>query len=248
VHALQKQALAAHRQGDHEQMVELITSQEAGRQIYDQMHRTAQHEIITLLRPPMLISRLDVSPDQDEQYQREAQARGVLYRSIVDADFMVLPGAVQRIKDDMKAGEEVRVILHLPFKMALVDGRLAFVPLNLQRLDSPSLLVRSSALLDAFCALFEILWERAAPISFAHGGVLEIGDSSTRLSKEAKDLVTLLATGLNDKKIAGELHISQRTLERRIAELMRSLDTRTRFQTGWLAALRLSGATLPPDA
>jgi len=49
-----------------------------------------------------------------------------------------------------------------------------------------------------------------------------------------------MGVGMNDKAIAHNLQISIRTLERRVADLMHSLDTRTRFQAGWAAALHLS--------
>jgi len=46
-----------------------------------------------------------------------------------------------------------------------------------------------------------------------------------------------LAAGLNDKAIAHEAGISDTTLTRRVAELMKCFDTHTRFQLGWRAAL-----------
>jgi DNA-binding NarL/FixJ family response regulator len=110
------------------------------------------------------------------------------------------------------------------------------------------LLVRSSALLDALHALFELLWERAAPISFKRGGTLEIAKPDARLREDANELVTLMAAGLQDKAIAHELRISASTLNRRVVETMRALDARTRFQLGWLAALRLSSATAGSEA
>ncbi len=248
IQALQEQAAAARQTGGQEQMVELITSREAERQTFDQMQRTAQHEVITLTRLPVVLSRLDIPYEQDHRMQSEAQCRGVRCRSIVDSDFLALPHAVARVRNDMKAGEQVRVISHLPFKLVIVDRRIGIIPLVLKK--SPNyivLLVRASPLLDALYALFEMFWERAAPISFSRCDALEVGDSLSQLPEATGDLISLMATGLNDKKIADELRISQRTLERRIAKLMQKLGTRTRFQTGWLAALRLSGATLPPD-
>jgi hypothetical protein len=49
---------------------------------------------------------------------------------------------------------------------------------------------------------------------------------------------------LNDKAIAHDIGISDTTLTRRITELMKSFDTRTRFQLGWRAALE----TFPQSA
>lgn len=248
---LQKQVVPRTDAGKH--VVELISGREALSQVFEQMHRVAQQEVISLIRLPMFVSRLDISVEQDHLSQRQAHARGVLYRSIVDAEFLALPGALGGIRDDMKAGEEVRVIPHLPLKMVLADHSLAFIPLNLQQPDGPSLLVRSSALLDALHSLFEILWERAAPISFTQTGMMERGESDSPLTEEAKNLISLLAAGLNDKNIAHEMGVTTRTLQRRVTALMQTLDARTRFQLGWLGALHLyasdvlSGIQESPD-
>lgn len=238
-----QELVSAQRGGEQEPIVEIVTSHEAERQINEQIDRVAQHEVVSLVRLPLLISRLDQPNEQRQRTQREAQARGVRYRSIVDAEILTLPGAVKSIRSDMKAGENVRVLPELPFKMALADHRAAFIPLNLENAGTPSLLVRSSALIDALHALFELLWERAAPIAFTRGGTLELGKPDAQLRQDAHELVTLMAAGLQDKAIAHELGISASTLNRRIVETMKVLEARTRFQLGWLAALRMSGAT-----
>jgi DNA-binding NarL/FixJ family response regulator len=119
--------------------------------------------------------------------------------------------------------------------MVMADRSIALIPLNLERPGSPSLLVRSSALLDALYAMFELLWNQAAPIAFTRAGMLRTGEPAAHLPTDAERLLPLLAAGLNDKAIAHELGISPSTLNRRIAELMKSVDARSRFQLGWLA-------------
>lgn len=243
IQKLQEQANSVQRGDEQEQMVELITSSESERQILEQMELTAEHEFITLMRTPMRITQYDVPAEQyDNRTQRAAQARGVRYRSVIDSELLGISGYLQGVRADMKAGEEVRVTPNLPLKLVLADRRLALIPLNLGKLNSPALLVRSSTLLDALYELFEMFWERAAPISFSQAGELQLCTSESELSEEVKGLISLLAAGLNDKTIAYDLNISKRTFERRIAELMRILNARTRFQIGWLAALRLTGA------
>ena len=234
------QEQAAH-QDDREQLVELITSREAERQAFEHMQRNAQHEIVGLIRLPILITRVDVPTEQGQSTQREAQARGVRFRSIVDTPFMETSGVAERVLSDVRAGEDIRVVPSLPFKMVMADRKVAFIPLNLEREDSPSLLVRSSALVDALYALFESLWQRAVPIAFAQGGKLEIGERDSVLREQAQTFVSLLAAGLPDKAVAHELGISASTLNRRIVDIMALLNASTRFQLGWLAALRLSG-------
>jgi sugar-specific transcriptional regulator TrmB len=229
---LQEQA-ARNAASPAEQMVELITSSQAVNQIFSRLQQSIQAEVICMQRAPVLFSSFDETDDA----QKKALAKGVNVRSIADAEFLALPGAMNRVRHDMAAGEQVRVFPVLPFKMVVVDQRIGLIPLSLHEPDGPSLLVRSSALLDALCALFETLWERATPITFSVAGALKDGEAAARVPQAAARLIPLLAAGFNDKAIAHELDISPATLNRRMAELMRSLDTRTRFQAGWLAAL-----------
>jgi len=229
------QQRAAESAGEKRQMIELVTSREAERHVFEQMQHAAQHELIFLERPPILIA----GPEQPNETEMKALSRGVRYRSIADQSFLALPGVLTRIRADMQAGEEVRVVSQLPFKMVMADRNIALIPLNLERPGSPSLLVRSSALLDALYAMFEILWDQAAPIAFTRSGAMETRELASRMPAETEQLLSLLAAGLNDKAIAHELGISASTLNRRIAEIMKSVDARTRFQLGWLAS-RLS--------
>jgi sugar-specific transcriptional regulator TrmB len=225
--------------GKSRQIIELITSHEAERHVFEQIQHAARHELIFLARPPILIA----GPEQPSDTQVNAIARGVRYRSIADQAFLAIPGVVARIRADLEVGEEVRVVSELPLKMVMADRSVALIPLNLESPDSPSLLVRSSALLDALYSMFELLWDRAAPIAVTPAGQLQTGEPGMRLPAEADQLMPLLAAGLNDKAIAYELGISASTLTRRITEIMDRLDAQTRFQLGWLAARHWS----PPE-
>jgi sugar-specific transcriptional regulator TrmB len=229
IQRLQERAAAS--AGEQRQMIELVTTREAERHLFEQMQHAAQHELIFLERPPILIA----GPEQPNETEMKALARGVRYRSIADKAFLELPGVMTRIREDIEAGEEVRVVSQLPFKMVMADRSIALIPLNLERTGSPSLLVRSSALLDALYAMFELLWNQAAPIAFTRAGALSTGELASRVPADAERLLPLLAAGLNDKAIAHELGISASTLNRRIAELMKAVDARSRFQLGWLA-------------
>ena len=238
------QERAAEGAGDRRQMIELITTHEAERHVFEQMQNAAKHELIFLERPPILIA----GPEQPNETEMKALARGVRYRSIADKAFLAIPGVPTRIRADMAAGEEVRVVSQLPFKMVMADRSIALIPLNLERPGSPTLLVRSSALLDAFYAMFELLWSQAAPIAFTRSGELRTGELAPRLPPETEQLVPLLAAGLNDKAIAHDLGISASTLNRRIAELMKVVDARSRFQLGWLVRGIAGGAGPEPKS
>ncbi len=231
--------VVADRRGAGEQVVEVITARRAESQMLGQIVNSAQREVAALVRPPVRVLRLDVPTERGHSDQRKSQTRGVRHRSVVSEDFLDLEGAVQSIRSDMRAGEEVRVARCLPLKMVLADRRVALIPLDSRRPDSPSLLIRSSDLLDSLYALFELLWDKAAPISFTRTDAQRSGTDASRLGEDIEALISLMATGLNDKTIAYDLHIPKRTFTRRTSEMMRALSARTRFQAGWLAALSL---------
>ncbi len=153
-----------------------------------------------------------------------------------------MPGAIERLRNSTLAGERYRVVPSLPFKLIIVDRRIAILPLTVTKPDGNVLLVRASALLDALAVVFDMFWERAAPITFSATSASRIGDPARGLSREVDEVLPLLAAGLNDKSIAHQLDYSLRTLERRVVEIMESLGARTRFQAGWLAALRLKSS------
>jgi sugar-specific transcriptional regulator TrmB len=210
-----------------EQLVELITSRAALSQIVVQMLQTVQSEIVGFQRAPTL-------QIQGFPYEMPPDLR---IRTISDAGYLALPGALNSLRLDIEKGEEARVSPTLPIKMLIVDRRIGIVPLNVEDQGGPVMLVRSSSLLDSLYALFELTWERSTPIVFTSTGKLETGKPDSRLSEAAGQVIPLLAAGLNDKAIAYEAGMSTTTLNRRIAELMKCFGTRTRFQLGWRAAL-----------
>ena len=237
IRQLQEQTAPADNGQGH--LVEMLTSRQAERQAFEHLQSTATFEVQTLVRLPMLISRLEEDPDIDEQTQRDAQSRGVRYRSIVDSEYLAYPGAVRRVRAEMLAGEEIRVVSRLPLKMVVVDRRVAFIPLGVDRAQSPSLLVRSPALVNALHVLFEMLWNGAAPIALRGDIDTDTGMDSVDLP-QVLSLMVLLAAGMDDKTIIRELNISASTLHRRMGEMMASMGARTRFQLGWSVALRFS--------
>jgi sugar-specific transcriptional regulator TrmB len=220
-----------------EPLIEIIAGRDAIAHIFDQIQRAAQRELLGLERPPYVTG----SPHQHFEVQKQAIARGVVYRNIVDATVLEIPGKADAVRKDVEGGEKTRVLSGLPLKLVIADRRIALIPLNLAQASDTALLVRPSSLLDALCELFEILWQRATPFGIA--SLSASPSASARLPVDSDKLVSLLAAGMNDKAIAYELGLSARTMERRIVELMQNLDARTRFQAGWQAALRTISST-----
>lgn len=61
-------------------------------------------------------------------------------------------------------------------------------------------------------------------------------ETSGELDARDKRILELLSSGTTDSVIAKRLKVSQRTVERRVRELMDRLGATTRFQAGVLAA------------
>jgi transcriptional regulator with XRE-family HTH domain len=225
-----------------ERIVEIL-SREAAAQVFAQIIQSAEHDILGLERPPVLVS----SNDAPDDMQLKLLARGVRFRSITDSSMLNAPGTLNRLRAATLAGEQYRVYPSLPFKLIVVDHRIGIIPLNLARPDGPALLVRSSSLLVALCEMFEMLWRSSVPFSLGEATAGD-GSSSLHASRRIDALLPMLVSGLNDKTIELELDISQRTLTRRIVDLMKRLGATTRFQAGWLAAQAARHDEMPPHS
>jgi sugar-specific transcriptional regulator TrmB len=217
---------------DNEQPIEIVSGRDAIMHRFQHMHRSSRSEIVCFERPPYVVSATYHYAD----VQKDAMARGVGLRTIIDPSVLDIPGKLESLKRNIAHGEHIRVLPRMPLKMLIADRRLALVPLSLEQARDIALVLRTSLLLDALCELFETLWERATP--FGTAAVSVRTPERARRLVDGDTLVSLLAAGMNDKSIAQELGISARTLERRILELLKALDAKTRFQAGWQSAHR----------
>jgi sugar-specific transcriptional regulator TrmB len=217
-----------------DQPIEIISGREAIMRRFQHIHRISRNEIVCLERPPYVVSATYHYAD----VQKHAMARGVGLRTIIDNSVLDIPGKLESLARNIASGEVIRILPRMPMKLLIADRRLALVPLTLEQARDIALVLRPSLLLDALLDLFETMWERAAP--FGTAAVSVPRSEKARRAIDFDRLVSLLAAGMNDKSIAQELGVSARTLERRILDLVKVLDARTRFQAGWQAAHRSS--------
>jgi len=164
----------------------------------------------------------------------------VRYRNIVHPDTLASKEWLATVRDGIEAGEEMRLLAEFPFKMIVSDREIGLLPLDIGNPEGPMMLLRGSAVLDALCDLFERLWNVATPISIGPDGTVTVAGEAS-YPAQLEPLLPLLAAGANDKLIADRLGMSERTLMRRMDALYRTLHARSRFQAGWLAALRAHG-------
>jgi DNA-binding NarL/FixJ family response regulator len=97
--------------------------------------------------------------------------------------------------------------------------------------------VEGGPLVDLLCAAFEAVWADSVevPVSDSLQGA---APPDRGPGKDDRALLALLGSGAKDETIARELGMSERTLRRRSADLLRRLGAANRFQAGVQAVRR----------
>ncbi len=142
----------------------------------------------------------------------------------------VLEEAPQVVHARGAAGEQVRILGHVPSRLAVFGTSAALMTDSWGSSAGRRLIVRHEGLVAALTTLFELLWERAMTVPGLHGG--EDDDGERRL------LLDQLAAGAKDEQIARALGMSLRTVRRRVADILAELDADSRFQAGVEAVRR----------
>ncbi|WFE39722.1 helix-turn-helix domain-containing protein [Micromonospora sp. WMMD998] len=162
---------------------------------------------------------------------RMALARGVTIRHIYQETLLKDPASCAYAEAMAEYGEESRVMPGAPMRMTLVDRRIALLP-SASRAQRGAVEIRSARLVSALCLLFDLLWEKSVPLSRPAAGTTD------GLTEQASAILRLLRCGRTDEAIGRQLGMSERTVRRTVADLMKRLDADSRFQAGVEAALR----------
>lgn len=217
---------------DPAELIEVVSGEGAARHLFLQVVKTARQELAVFDRPPYATSPTEAA---DEQAERMT-ADGLRLRTVFDSSLLEDELHVRRILAGVAAGEEGRIAT-VPLKLAIIDREWGMLPLVHADGVTPEavVIVRKSVLLDSMVALFESIWQHAAPIK------AQTADELTALTTdeaELRQLTHLMAAGMTDVAIARHLGISERTLRRRIKDLMDELRVDSRFLAGVRAAQR----------
>lgn len=179
----------------------------------------------------LLWMRTDVWPqpyeDQMVGLVADAVSAGRRCRSIYP--LRALTAAPVEMAVRAQAGEEIRLIAEVPTRLLVAGTTHATMPEPLGDADTPRVLVRQRALVEAATLLFEELWRRAVPLAGFERG--QHGAERTLLLEQ-------LAAGAQDEQIARRMGISLRTVRRRVAAVMDELDAHSRFEAGVEAVRR----------
>ncbi|MEV7022107.1 helix-turn-helix transcriptional regulator [Kitasatospora sp. NPDC093558] len=161
--------------------------------------------------------------------------RGVSSRSIYQHPARYSQHTVEFAEWMMERGAQVRTLADGPDRMLIYDRKVAVV--SVQGNSAHALVVYEPNLVAFMVSSFETAWRAAAPfpVGFDREWAKQISDDLRQ------SIVRLLAEGLDDKSIARRLGMSMRTVQRHVAEIMRTLDGKSRFQTGYLIGLDEAG-------
>lgn len=226
-----------HRAGqlrsDPDSLVEVLSGRETVDRRLEELSPAIRTHLWVLDKPPYR-PMANGQPYTNEAETAETLAmmkRGVEVRSVYCPESMERPGRFETIVKLASLGEHSRLLPTLPFKLRIVDRRIALLPLVGEVYDSLAV-IHPSGILDALIELFEVYWERAEPIA---GGCPQPDDQP---SESDLLILQMLKAGMKDQAIARQLGVSPRTATRRIAEIMADLGATTRFQAGVNAATR----------
>ncbi|WP_354642987.1 helix-turn-helix transcriptional regulator [Kitasatospora camelliae] len=175
------------------------------------------------------------------QRDKEVLGRGVAMRTIHSESMLRVPRGRAHLKALREAGAEIRTAPTLPYRLIVLDSRLAFVPAlgGGEGEGSPEggsepavVVVRNPDLVGLFEQTFEFCWQGARPGETAQPTLP--GRPTTR----QYEVLRLMRLGYKDEAIAREIGVSSRTMRRIVAELFEQLDATSRFSAGMAAQAR----------
>lgn len=163
---------------------------------------------------------------------QDALERGVALRGMYLESVRNHPQTRAHARWLTEAGAEVRTAPTLPLMMIVVDRATAVVPIEPEDPRAGAVVISEKGVVLALCALFEQYWAAGVPF----GAGQDRDDEG--LAPSERELLRLLALGLTDEAAGRQLGVSLRTVRRIMSELTDRLETRSRFQTGVVAAKR----------
>lgn len=224
--------IAAHRRGlgipadgQSDTGIEVITDVEQVRERLDELSfftSTSVYSVQPSARP---------SPDAAaaaRPLELRSLRRGVDIRVIYDNQVMTDERRRAQLNEAATGGVRIRLGEGPLQRLIIMDERVAVVPVDPASGDSGALIVRQPGLLDGFVRLFHLLWSETRELK---------ADPDDPVTEDDRVLLGLLAGGATDEAAARELGISERQVRRRVALLMRRLDSKSRFEAG-VAAVR----------
>nr|WSX50141.1 helix-turn-helix transcriptional regulator [Streptomyces sp. NBC_00974] len=234
----QYEAGSSQRDRDGVESLELITDRGVLEDLLRGFAASAECEILTCHpgggRPPAILAEAVL---RDEKML----ARGVRLRTIYQHTARYSHATAAYVERVSALGSQVRTVGDGLMRMILVDRHTGLMEVHDD--EKAALLVRDPSVVRFMVQAFERSWAEADPFTTTIGP-----DQARSISEELRQtIVRLLAEGMEDKIIARRLGMSERTCQRHIAEIMRAVGAKSRFQAGFLLSAA-AGAPLTRPA
>lgn len=169
-------------------------------------------------------------------------ARGVKMRTLYQHTARYSRPTAAYVERVTALGSQVRTVGDGLMRMILVDRHTGLM--EVQDDIKAALVVREPNVVHFMAQTFDRCWAEAEPFSTTVGP-----DQARSISDELRQtIVRLLAEGLEDKVIARRLGMSERTCQRHIAEVMRAVGAKSRFQAGFLLSATVAAAAQAAEA
>jgi DNA-binding CsgD family transcriptional regulator len=165
----------------------------------------------------------------------------VKVRAIYPRAVLASPPDRPGIARELQGGVQIRMARRPPVDMVVVDRLVAMLPVHsdhARATDPAAVVVWPGGLHDTLLALFESAWALATPLRAAKTGELIEEAAADIPTPEDLTLLRLLLDGLTDQAIAGRLGVGERTVQRRVRDLIDLVGAQTRLQLIWQAAQR----------
>ncbi|MFF4454836.1 LuxR C-terminal-related transcriptional regulator [Streptomyces goshikiensis] len=212
--------------------LELMTDLGAVRGLIAELSAGCERELLTSQpgggRP---LESLEEAIGRDESLL----TRGVRMRTIYQHTARYSRPTAAYVERVTALGAQVRTLGDGLMRMLIFDEHTGLMAVPER--SGAALVVREPNVVHFMTAAFERSWVGAEPFPATVGP-----DAARSISDELRQtIVRLLSEGLEDRVIARRLGMSERTCQRHIAEIMRAIGAKSRFQAGYLLS------PSPPD-
>jgi hypothetical protein len=158
---------------------------------------------------------------------RHAVATGLVARKLYTPAALVADEQRAHLLEMAAAGAQVRICTApLPHETIIIDGRVMILAGPMPRDRREFTVTTSPSLIEGVRALFLATWGAADELD------TYLRRDRPQIDGQGKVILNALASGLTDEAAARRLGIPLRTYRRRVAELMRQLESESRFQAG----------------
>ncbi len=218
--------------GEVHDLVEVVVGAEAVAQRFHQLQLGAESEISTFVT-----SRPAVVSSAENEAEDVATQRGVKYRIVLERDGLSHEPQ-EKVAEVLRADQEIRVVDRLPTKLVIADRRTAMVPVETDASMPAALVVHARGLVGTLLALFDSVWSTAWPLVLVSPDADELTEVDRGPDEIDLQVLSLLLSGASDERVAKQLDVSLRTVQRRVRALMDASGAATRIQLGWSASER----------